>query len=61
MRPGDFLMTMNGHMLATVADFQTWMYILGVDAQVELAVLRDGKPLRFELTIESRPASATMR
>jgi len=33
--------------------------VFGIGAKVELALLRDGAPLRVEVTIEARPPSAT--
>jgi S1-C subfamily serine protease len=61
VRPGDFLVGMGGHRIVSVADFQTWLYVLGVDKQAELDLVRDGKPLQSVATIEVRPASATTR
>jgi serine protease Do len=59
VRPGDFLLELGGHRVASVGDFQKWMYVLGIGAKVELGLVRDGVPLRVEVTIEARPPSAT--
>jgi len=61
IKPGDFLVAMNGHKLGTVADFQTWMYVLGIDARVRLDLVRAGQPMAVDVTIEARPAAATTR
>jgi hypothetical protein len=52
---------MSGHRILSVADFQTWLYVLGIGAQAELQLARDGKPLRLGVPIEVRPESATTR
>jgi hypothetical protein len=44
-----------------VSDFQTWLYLLGIDASVTLEIARDGKTLRKTVSIEQRPASARTR
>ena len=61
VRTGDFLVELGGHAVQSVADFQKWMYVLGIGAKVELGLLRDGKPVRATVTIEPRPAEATTR
>jgi serine protease Do len=58
VRPGDFLVAMNDHRVVSVADFQTWLYVTGIDARIDLDLLRDGKPLKLSMKIESRPPSA---
>lgn len=59
VRIGDILLKLGGHPIGTVADFQTWMYTMGIGAPCELELLRNGKPLRVQVTIEARPPSAT--
>ncbi len=61
VRPGDFLLGLGGHPLGSVADFQKWLYVLGVGAHPELELVRDGRPLRMVTAIEVRPESATTR
>jgi serine protease Do len=61
IRPGDFLVALGGHPLFSVADFQTWLYVLGIGTQTELDLLRDGQPLKVVAPIEVRPDSASMR
>jgi S1-C subfamily serine protease/mono/diheme cytochrome c family protein len=61
VRPGDFLTGLGGYPVLSVGDFQTWLYVLGIDAQAELELMRDGEPLRVTAPIEVRPESATMR
>jgi hypothetical protein len=61
VRPGDFLVGLGGHRLLSVADFQTWLYVLGVGAQAELELVRDGQPMKVVAPIEVRPESATTR
>ena len=40
------------------ADFQTWMYVLGIGTPCDLKLMRDGKPMNVTVTIESRAAAA---
>jgi S1-C subfamily serine protease len=61
VRPGDFLVGLGGHPVFAVGDFQTWLYVAGIDATVDLDLVRDGQPLRVSVTVESRPPSATTR
>jgi S1-C subfamily serine protease len=58
---GDFLVGLGGHPLLSVADFQMWLYVLGIGTQAELDLMRDGQPLQAVAPIEVRPQSATMR
>jgi S1-C subfamily serine protease len=59
VRPGDFLVGLGGHPIRSVGDFQTWLYVTGVGATAELALVRDGKPLALRAPVEVRPAEAT--
>lgn len=61
VRPGDFLVAMNHHGIVSVGDFQTWLYVTGIDKPVELELVRDGKPLKLTMTIEARPPNAVTR
>jgi serine protease Do len=61
VRPGDFLVTMSGHPILSVADFQTWLYVLGIGGRADLELVRNGKPVRLGMPIEVRPPSATTR
>jgi S1-C subfamily serine protease len=54
-------MAMDDHRILGVADFQTWLYLLGIDAPVALEINRNGKTLRKVVTIEQRPDSAVTR
>ena len=58
---GDILTKMDDHPILGVSDFQTWLYLLGIDANVTLEIFRDGKTLRKEVTIQQRPESALTR
>ena len=58
IRVGDVLTHMDGHRLLAVADFQKWLYLLGIGAEVVLTVSRDGEKLIKRVTIEERPAEA---
>ena len=59
IRPGDFLVGLGGHPVLAVGDFQTWLYITGIGAEAELALVRDGKPLALRVPVEVRPPAAT--
>jgi S1-C subfamily serine protease len=61
IRPGDFLLGLGGHRVQSVGDFQTWLYIAGIDTKVELEIVRDGRTLTIPVTVEERPASASTR
>src|SRR5581483_5021489 len=61
VRPGDFLLGLGGHPLASVSDFQTWLYVLGIGPRAELDRARDGKRTRVTVPIEVRPESAAMQ
>jgi S1-C subfamily serine protease/mono/diheme cytochrome c family protein len=61
VRAGDVLTKMDDHPIFAVADFQTWLYLLGIDSGVSLEIVRDGATLRRSLTIEDRPESAVIR
>jgi serine protease Do len=58
---GDVLTRMDDHPILGVSDFQTWLYLLGIDATVTLEIVRDGKPLRKRIRIEQRPAAASTK
>ena len=59
IRPGDFLVGLGGHHVLSVGDFQTWLYVSGIDAKIDLDVVRDGRPLTISVSVEARPPSAT--
>jgi S1-C subfamily serine protease/mono/diheme cytochrome c family protein len=59
IRPGAFLVGLGGHPVLSVGDFQTWLYVAGIDTPVELELVRDGETSRSTVTIEARPPSAT--
>ena len=61
IRSGDVLTKMDDHPILGVPDFQTWLYLLGIDTRVTLELNRDGNTLRKTVTIEERPPSATTR
>lgn len=61
IRVGDILTKMDDHPILSVADFQTWLYLLGIDTIVTIEMVRDGKTLQREVTIEQRPKSALAR
>jgi serine protease Do len=58
---GDILTKMDDHPILGVSDFQTWLYLLGIDAPVTLEIFRDGGVLRKSVVIEQRPETARMR
>ena len=61
VRPGDFLVALGGHDVRSVADFQRWLYVLGIDTDVDLGLVRNGHPLQMRARIEVRPPAATTR
>ncbi len=61
VRPGDFLAGLGGHPVFAVGDFQTWLYVAGIGAAVDLDLVRDGQPMKVAVTIDARPRNATTR
>ena len=61
IKVGDILTKMDDHSILSVADFQTWLYILGIGADVDLEIVRGGKTLRLKAPIRQRPEAATPR
>ena len=53
---GDVLLSIDGNRLLSVADFQRWLYLLGVGASVDVVVDRDGAEKTVRVEIEQRPA-----
>jgi S1-C subfamily serine protease/mono/diheme cytochrome c family protein len=63
IRVGDVLTKMDGHPILSVADFQTWLYILGIGTPVDLEIARGtkAKTMRIPATIQQRPGAAVPR
>jgi serine protease Do len=61
IRVGDVLTKMDEQPILGVSDFQSWLYLLGIDRSVTLEIVRGGAKLRKQLTIEARPGSALTR
>ena len=55
---GDILLQFAHNRIASVADFQKWLYMYGVDSAVNLVFLREGEHLVTRYTIEERPGWA---
>lgn len=53
---GDVLLSIDGNRLLSVADFQRWLYLLGVGTPVDVVVHRDGAEKTVRVEIEQRPA-----
>ena len=58
---GDILIQMGHNRVTSVADFQKWLYLYGVGADLKLVFLRNGEYLIADTTIEERPSWATPR
>jgi S1-C subfamily serine protease len=58
IRVGDFLTSIDGNRIATVADFQKSLYLSGIGRTVKLELLREGQVIQKTLTVELRPARA---
>ena len=61
LQPGDILMRMGREEITTVASFQRWLYLNGIDSEVLLEILRGDELILREAEIGERPASAKMR
>jgi serine protease Do len=58
VRVGDVLTAVEDHRVLSVADFQKWLYLAGIGAQVTLHLSRDGESLALPVTVEERPVAA---
>ena len=54
-------MRMGREEITTVASFQRWLYLNGIDSEVLLEILRGDELILREAEIGERPASAKMR
>jgi len=62
IRVNDILVQLAYNRVASVADFQKWLYLYGVGQPVKLILLRDGREYLFaDYVIEERPATARPR
>ena len=61
VRPGDFLVAMGTHRVLSVGDFQKWLYLAGIDSEIDVELYRAGKAVKVRLPIEVRPPEATTR
>jgi S1-C subfamily serine protease len=62
VRVNDILVQLGYNRVASVADFQKWLYLNGVGQSVKLIFLRGGREYLFaDYVIEERPASARPR
>jgi S1-C subfamily serine protease len=62
IRPGDVLLQFSHNPIASVADFQKWLYLYGAETKAQLVFLRgETEHLVTEMTIEERPAWAKPR
>lgn len=61
IRVGDVLLYLGPDKVATVGDFQRWLYLNGIGATVEIKIWREFEISKRTITIEERPASAKMR
>lgn len=57
VRAGDVLVSLEGHRLFGVPDFQRWLYLLGIGRTITLEIAREGRVLKVKATIEERPAA----
>lgn len=55
IQPGDLLVKFAHYPIESVGDFQKWLYMYGVDHDIKLYLIRDGKMLSLDCTIEARP------
>lgn len=62
VRSGDVLLQFSHNPIASVADFQKWLYLYGAETKAQLVFLRGtAEHLVTEMTIEERPAWAKPR
>ncbi len=58
---GDVLVRMNGNQMLSVADFQKWLYLVGIGQPLTLELDRGGDLVEVTVTIEERPSSIPTR
>ncbi|MEM7203559.1 MAG: trypsin-like peptidase domain-containing protein [Planctomycetota bacterium] len=58
---GDYLLSIDGHRLLSVLDFQKWLYLSGVGRTAAVEVFRDGAVRKVEIAIAARPAEVRPR
>lgn len=62
IREGDILVQLSHNPITSVADFQKWLYMYGVDHSVKLVLIREGESyLASDYVIEERPVWAKPR
>lgn len=62
IREGDVLLQFSHNSIASVADFQKWLYLYGAGAKAKLVFLRgEGEHLVSEMILEERPSWAKPR
>jgi serine protease Do len=54
MKTGDILVSLGGHRIMNVYDYMGVLGELKAGDQVEVEVLRDGKPLKLSATMQKR-------
>ena len=61
IRAGDVLLSAGQDKMQTVSDFQRWLYLNGIGATVTIRFWHEFEISERTITIEERPAAATMR
>ena len=61
IQPDDILVKFGHYPICSVADFQKWLYLYGVDQPAKLYFVRNNKLITLDYTIEERPSWAKPR
>jgi S1-C subfamily serine protease/mono/diheme cytochrome c family protein len=61
VRIGDILVSIDGHALVSVGEFQRWLYLSGIGRTIELEIFRDGESLEKRVTVAERPEAVRPR
>ena len=61
IRPGDFLVSFDGHRINTPIEFQKWFYLAGIGSTVDVSIFRAGETFDTTLEILERPEAAVTR
>ena len=61
VKPGDWLVSFDGHRISAPVDFQKRLYLAGVGTQVTLEFYRDGEVFVVETAVEKRPGNAIQK
>ncbi len=60
LKPGDIIVSVNGKKIKSSSDLPYMIFTMRPGTKVELGIIRNGKPMKVEVTLGVRPASGEM-